>query len=658
MTMELFEFLPKPKGDKKVLRDLKLRERTVVVPKNFTFVQSDDVLQACAAACRERKQFVFDLETTGIDWADYAVCIGIAVQLATGGIKVWIIPTNMAYAMRNFTPAEIRENLGDVFADPAISKIGHNVKFDQHHMHNTYGVDTVGITDDTMIAQHLLNENESHRLGDIAKTWLEIDSWKFKQDGHFNVWPLGMAQTYLGKDCETTLLLHNFQQQHLANLPEIMKLYREVEIPNIQIAYEMEQNGIAWDSTYYETVMKPEVQSQRATARARVQSVIGRVNLDSPSQVAAAFFDGLKLPRIDGNALDKSVLNRLRKYDREQARQNAREPVIEHFEAYRKYATLDKMFVNELPLHVSDGRIHPSFKTCGTKTGRWSCVHPNLQQLPKAAIGPLIRRAFIPTAGYVLVTMDYGQVELRWLAHFSGDEKLIAAFASGEDIHTATCLLMFPTMITLADLKADKDHPLRVRAKTINFGILYGMGPQLLADTINAQARSDEDRITVDDARLLIKRWFETFPKARKYIIDTKAMVGEVGFVTTILGRKRRLPDARSGDSMLSAMAERQAVNSRIQGSAADLLKVASINVRKFLLESHYPFRMLLAVHDELVLEVPKAWLRKHPKALDELADVMRTAMTLKVPLVVSVDKLSRWGDKIHDDDFFEGIAA
>ena len=652
--MELFPYLPKPKGDKKVLRDLKVRERTVQVPKNFTFVQSIAGLQECARIIKERKQFVFDLETTGLDWADYAVCIGIAVRIATGMIRVFIIPTNMAYAMYNFTAAEIREHLGDVFEDESISKIGHNVKFDQHHMHNTYGVDTNGITDDTMIAMHLLNENESHKLVDIAETWLAIDGWKIKQDGHFNVWPLGMAQTYLGKDCETTLLVYEFQQKQFAQLSVLKKLYDEVEIPNIQIAYEMEQYGIAWDGFYYDTVMKPEVQSKRAAARAKVQAVIGPVNLDSPSQVAAALFDGLRLPRINGNALDKKVLHRLIKYDVEQARQVGRELVIENFIEYRKYATLDKMFVQELPLHVVDGRIHTNNKTCGTRTGRWACMRPNMQQLPKAAIGPLIRRAFIPSKGNVLVTMDYGQIELRWLAHFSGDEKLIAAFASGEDIHTATCLLMFPTQITLAELKADKDHPLRVRAKTINFGILYGMGPQLLADTINAQARTAADIITVDDARALIKRWFDTFPKIKKYVNDTKVMVGEYGFVTTILGRKRRLPDAKLPDPMLSSMAERQAVNSRIQGSAADLLKVAQLKIRQFLLDTHYPFRMLLAVHDELVFEVPEAWLRHNEAALDELTAVMRNAMTLVVPVVVSVDLLHRWGDKIHDDDFFE----
>ena len=646
--MELFEFLPKPKGDKKVLRELTHIERSTMVPKNFIFVTTDEQLADCVRAIETARSFVFDTETTGIEWTDYAVCLGIAVRTSgkpqdRAGITCWVIPSHMQYAMRNFTPSAVRTALGELFEDASIAKIGHNIKFDMHHMKRTYGVEVAGLAHDTMIAQSLLNENESHKLADIAKTWLQIDGWKFKQDGHFNIWPLKIATVYLAKDCETTLLLQEWQETIFETLPDIKKLYEEVEIPNITIAYEMEQVGIAWDQDYYATVMKPEVQSKRAVARAKVQSVIGPVNLDSPSQVAAAFFDGLHLERVKENALDKKVLSRLRK----------EHPVVADFETYRKYSTLDKMFVNELPQYVVDGRIHPNFRTNAARTGRWTCTDPNLQQLPKASVGPLIRRVFVPSRDHVLVTLDYGQVELRWLADFSGDEKLIAAFKSGEDIHTATCLLMFPHLITLAELKANKDHPLRVRAKTINFGILYGMGAYLLMETINAQLPIAE-WITLDDAKKLIERWFVTFPGAKAYINATKAMVFKQGFVTTVLGRKRRLPDALSTDSMLFSMAERQAVNARIQGSAADLLKVAAIKMRQFLLDTHYPFRMLLAVHDELVLEVPREWLRHHEHALIELSSVMRNAMTLKVPLVVSVDVLSRWGDKIIDDDFYD----
>jgi DNA polymerase-1 len=325
--------------------------------------------------------------------------------------------------------------------------------------------------------------------------------------------------------------------------------------------------------------------------------------------------------------------------------------VIVDFEQYRKYSTLDRMFVNELPTHVVKGRIHPSFRTLGTKTGRYSCKQPNLQQLPKASVGPLIRRAFIPSEGCVLVTMDYGQIELRWLAEFSGDEKLIAAFNSGEDIHSATCVMMFPGQVTLEMLKADKDHPLRVRAKTINFGILYGMGPLLLMDTINAQIKNMAEWVTFDECKALIALWFATFPAVKRYINRMKTLAVRQGFVTTVLGRKRRLPDARLDDRIKSSMAERQAVNAPIQGSAADMLKVASIKIRAFLRKTHYPFTLLLAVHDELVMEVPKEWLRHNMVALDEVRDVMVNAMKLCVPVVVSVDVLSRWGDKVPDDE-------
>jgi DNA polymerase I len=647
-TMELFEFLPKPKGDKKVLRELTKRERTAVVPVNFTFCQDVEQIQSCVRAIERAGKFVFDLETTGVDWSDWSVCIGIAVRVAEGRsgktqIRAWIIPTSMQYAKRNFTPAEIKDTFAQYFEDESIVKVGHNIKFDMHKLYNTYGIETRGPIEDIMVAQHLLHENERHGLAAIAKNWLKVDSWKFKQDGHFNVWPLKMATSYLGMDCELTLRVHEWQhkEDRFPALPELKSLYYDVEIPNVEIAYGMEQAGIAWDSEYFEAVVKPEVQNNRAAAKLRVQEVIGPVNLDSPSQVANAFFNGLGLERIEGNSLDKRVLRKLRDSH----------PVIVDFEQYRKYSTLDRMFVNELPTHVVKGRIHPSFRTLGTKTGRYSCKQPNLQQLPKASVGPLIRRAFIPSEGCVLVTMDYGQIELRWLAEFSGDEKLIAAFNSGEDIHSATCVMMFPGQVTLEMLKADKDHPLRVRAKTINFGILYGMGPLLLMDTINAQIKNMAEWVTFDECKALIALWFATFPAVKRYINRMKTLAVRQGFVTTVLGRKRRLPDARLDDRIKSSMAERQAVNAPIQGSAADMLKVASIKIRAFLRKTHYPFTLLLAVHDELVMEVPKEWLRHNMVALDEVRDVMVNAMKLCVPVVVSVDVLSRWGDKVPDDE-------
>jgi DNA polymerase-1 len=644
-TMELFEFLPKPKGDKKVLRELTKRERTAVVPLNFTFVQNVEQMQACVRAIATARKFVFDLETTGVDWVDWSVCIGIAVRVNAKQVRAWIIPTSMQYAARNFTPAEIRDTFREFFEDTGITKVGHNIKFDMHKLYNTYGIETLGPIEDVMVAQHLLNENERHGLAAIAKNWLKIDSWKFKQDGHFNVWPLKMATTYLGSDCELTLRVHEWQNCEAEGtfpvLPELAKLYYEVELPNVEIAYGMEQAGIGWDGEYFEKVVKPEVQSKRSAAKLRVQEVIGPVNLDSPSQVANAFFNGLGLDRIDGNSLDKKVLRKLRDSH----------PVIAHFEEYRKYSTLDRMFVNELPLHVVNGRIHPSFRTLGTKTGRYSCSKPNLQQLPKASIGPLIRRAFIPSPGCVLVTMDYGQIELRWLAELSDDERLKAAFDSGEDIHSATCVMMFPGQVTMEMLKLNKDHPLRVRAKTINFGILYGMGPGLLMDTINAQISDMSQWVTLDDCKALIALWFATFPNVKKYVNRMKALVYRQGFVTTVLGRKRRLPDAKLDDRIKSSMAERQAVNAPIQGSAADMLKVASIKIRSFLRKTHYPFTLLLAIHDELLMEVPTEWLRHHPGSLNEIRDVMASAMQLRVPVVVSVDTLSRWGDKVLDDE-------
>lgn len=639
--VELFDNLPSAKGDKKVLRDLKDRERTTIVPPHFVYVQNTEQMHEAAQAIQAVGEMVFDTETTGLLWRDYAVALGVGCMTPTG-FRAWWIPTHMVYALRNFTYDEIRDVLGDVFENDRIRKIAHNIKFDMHRMKNNYKIDVRGAYHDTVIAQKLLNENESHTLDDIAHTWLGKKSWKIKQDGKFNVWPLKIATNYLCNDIQSCYEVYKFQVPHLEERPKLHSLMYDKEMPNVLEAYDMEQRGIAYDMTYHNEVLAPEVEGHCIAAQKRVQDVLGPINLDAPGQVSVALFDGLGLPRIEGDSVNKKVLARLRKVH----------PVIVDLEEYRKYSTLRKMFVQELPDHVVGGRIHPNFNTYGTKTGRYSCTDPNLQQLPKASVGPLIRRAFVPSEGHVLVTMDYSQIELRILAHISGDENLTRAFESGEDVHTATCLLMFPTQITHEELIADKDHPLRVRAKTINFGILYGMGPMLLMDTINGQTKREEDKITLDQAKELIEQWYAAFPKVKKYINRMKTLAFKQGYVETILGRKRRLPDARHADRAISSMAERQAVNSPIQGSAADMLKVAAIKIRDFIRNNNYPYRLLLQIHDELVFEVPAEWLKRNKATLNALSGQMRDAIKLDVPVKVSVDILTRWGDKVHDDAF------
>jgi DNA polymerase-1 len=351
----------------------------------------------------------------------------------------------------------------------------------------------------------------------------------------------------------------------------------------------------------------------------------------------------LGMPRIEENHVNEAALSTLKKQGYE---------VAGDLLDYRKYSTIDKMFVKKLPLHVVNGKIHCTFNTMGAETGRMSCKEPNLQQLPKR-IGPVIRRSIVPSPGCVFVTMDYQQMELRLLAHFSEDPQLIQAFFDGKDIHTAVMCGMLG--VSYEEYEANKDRPdlvaKRVLAKTVNFGVLYGMGPTKLAWKTG---------VTMDEAKDFIAQYFATYPGVKRFIDNTKTFVGRNGFVETISGRKRRLPDALSPDKAINSMAEREAVNSIIQGSAADFTKRAGLEQAALIEANRWPYQLLLQIHDELLYEVQRDWLQHNQKTLTILSDAMANVYKLRVPIIVSQEVLSRWGDKtvLEDDDSEDDLVA
>lgn len=651
--LPMFEGLPSHTGDVKTLRLVKDLERTTIVPRRFTYVQDDDQLEECVALCRETGIMAIDCETTGLLWKDRSVAISITSGKQPN-LKSWMIPTDMVYAKRNFLPHEVRAALDPVLSDPAIKKINHNIKFDMHKIRRTYGLDAwANVYHDTMIAQWVLNENEPHGLETICETWLNAPAWKIKNDGKFGLWPINVATNYACGDTEQTMLLYEFQCEHLELLPELRTLFYDVEMPHMLELYDAEKVGIAWDDDYAKNIMEPEIDAALAQAEIDCRKHLGNINLGSSQQLAAVIFDGLGLPesvktivvngdkvQVPDRSLDKRHLANLR----------GLHPVVEALERWKKFNKAKDGFVTSLQTHVEDGRVHPTFAPIGTVTGRLSCKEPNLQNLPKQSLGPVIRRAFVPSPGHVLVTMDYSQIELRLLAHFSQDPTLLDIFRSGRDIHAETMHRMFGSLIPGADdatLAA-----LRVRSKTVSFGVLYGMGPNKLRDTVNFVAKRDEDKISFTTAEDIQLGYFETYPGVDRYIEKQKRLAKRKGYVTTILGRKRRLPNANSPDRKKASAAGRQAVNAPIQGSAADMIKLATIKVANAFRSNRWPYRLLLQVHDELIMEVPKEWLQHNRGTLDILAKIYANAIPLSVPVVVEPEILSRWGDKLVEDEF------
>ncbi len=641
----------------KIMQGVEALEASVAVPKNVILVQSVGMLRECANACRDAGVFSLDTETAAshptvkkpaTKWwlPDFRVtALGIYAD-----DKAFIIPNEMIRMDVNFNKGQIQDELGDVLEDPTLEKVFHNAKFDIHAVRRSFDIDmnnTLTLRDD-MLAAWLLEENQRHGLEDLCAEYLGTERWKIKQDGNFHVWPVKMAQIYLGGDVENTMKLYEFQKDFLVGNPQYAKLghlYEKVEIPHMQVLVEMERNGIGWDQDYFENVARPEVEEKVASALRKAKEYMGDINLNSPLQVAAVLFDGLKLsPMKDrGRSVDKRVLANLK----------GQHPAVDALEEYRKYSTIKKLFTDELPTFAVNGRIHPSLQPIGATSGRLSCSSPNLQQLPKRSVGPLIRKCFVPSPGHVFVAMDYSQIELRILAHLANDENMIAAFGTGVDFHTLTAHNMFG--IPIADLDADKDRPERVSAKTINFGIPYGCGASKLADMINMQLHEigivDKD-LSKAESQSHINAYERAYPGVAAYIKSQKILAHKQGFVETILGRKRRLYDEiNSSDRGLMSLAERQSVNSPIQGSSADMIKVAAVKIYAMIVANHWPYRPIMSIHDELLLEVPKDWLQHHRDTVDQMAEIMQNAIPLIVPIKVSVDILDRWGSKVSKED-------
>jgi DNA polymerase-1 len=571
-----------------------------------------------------------DTETTSTD--------PVAARLV--GISLCVDPQTVAYlpvahrgeGQVQLPLAEVKRVLGPVLADPQLKKTGQHFKYDQVVL-QSHGFAVDGLAFDSMLASYVLNPSRlSHGLDALAAEFLGVRTISYKEvtsrGGEqvlFDLVPVRDAARYSGEDAWVALLLREklvpmVEQAGLASL-----LY-DVEVPLSSVLAGMELCGVKVDVERLHALSR-EFEARLLTIEREVHQLAGApFNIGSPKQLGEVLFEKLQLPTRKktktGYSTDVQVLEELASLHPLPAR------VLE----YRSLSKLKSTYADVLPTLVNPktGRVHTSFNQAATATGRLSSSDPNLQNIPvRQDEGRKIREAFIHEPGRVLLSADYSQIELRVLAHLCGDKTLMAAFRSGEDIHTRTAAEIFHVLPGLVTRQQ------RGMAKTVNFGILYGM---------SAFRLSREYGISNKEAKAFIDAYFARYPKVKEFADRTVRQAAETGMVETLLKRRRYVPEVRAQAAQVRAAGERIAVNTPVQGSAADIVKLAMLALERRLRDARLPAAMVLQVHDELVLEVAAG---REKEVAEVVRDAMEKVLTLDVPLKVDVGTGDNWA-QIH----------
>ncbi len=586
-------------------------------------IDTDETLAAAVAAIPADALVAFDTETTGLDpLHDRLVGFSFSSEGKTG----YYVPMAHSYLG---VGAQVSEEAA-AKAIHAIFEhrvIGHNIKFDLHFITRFLGVDRLPIHADTMVMAWLTDSSRSLSMDSLSEALLHHEMIHFKdtvkKGESFASVALEDACRYAGEDAYITYRLYDVLRDQLLQKggEEALREAEEVEFPFTLTLLAMEKEGIAVDTAVLEA-FKKEVAEEIASLTEQIHAHSGTVfNLNSTKQLGVVLFETLGLPSgkktKTGYSTDEQVLEGLR---------NAH-PVIPLLLQYREYHKLYSTYIEPLiALAMNDPRrrIYTSFVQTGTATGRLSSKNPNLQNIPvKTALGQRIREAFVAPEGKKLIGIDYSQIELRLLAHFSGDSVLVEAFRKGHDIHMQTAIALFGE-----ETAAAKRHI----AKTVNFGLLYGMGQKKLSDTLG---------ITTKEAKEIIERYFETFPSVKGYFAGVVEQAKSVGYVETLLHRRRYF-DFPNATPMLKAAYERESVNTVFQGSAADLIKLSMNKIDTMIRVEGLRARMLLQIHDELIFEVDEDVAEVYAT---RFVEVMESILELRVPLKTSMHIGNHWGE-------------
>ena len=589
--------------------------------------------------------FAFDTETTSLDYVDARV-VGVALAVAPG--EGAYIPFAHRYpgAPDQLDEERVLGALRPLLQDPDRPKIGHNLKYDMSVLAN-HGIAMAGVAHDTMLQSYVLNSTATrHDMDSLATRYLGIRTRKFEEVAGkgakqitFDQVDLDEAGPYAAEDAEVTLRLHAFFTPRLAERSGLARVYEEIEMPLVPVLSAMERRGVRVDADRLRALSEELAGRMDTLEREAHEQAGGPFNLQSPKQIQAILFDadrlGLpvrtKTPTGQPSTAD-AVLQDL-------ARDFALPRIILDHRALSKLRSTYAVALRESVNPVT-GRVHTSYHQAVASTGRLSSAAPNLQNIPvRTAEGRRIRQAFVPESGRRLLAADYSQIELRIMAHLSGDEGLVEAFAAGRDIHRATAAEVGGVE------EAQVDGEMRRRAKAVNFGLIYGMSAFGLARQLGIER---------GEARGYIDRYFERYPGVRAYMEETRVRARDRGYVETVFGRRLYLPEINSRNAARRQYAERTAINAPMQGTAADVIKRAMVSLHAWTSGREDEVRMIMQVHDELVFEVAEGAVaevaagisERMARAADELADRMG-AGRLRVPLEVEAGSGMNW-DEAH----------
>ncbi|OAL87039.1 DNA polymerase I [Acinetobacter sp. SFD] len=575
------------------------------------------------------KRFAFDTETTSLD---YRIAQIVGFSVAFDAQDAYYVPLAHDYegAPEQLNREVILAQIKPILEDESVKKIGHHLKYDAHVLEN-HGIHLAGWYFDTMLASYVLNSVATrHGMDDVARLYLSHLTTTYEQvagkgakQKTFNQIPLETAAHYAAEDAHVTYRLYEVLSSKLQAHPELVNILHNIEVPVARVLTQMEENGIELDLAFLDQ-LGGEFSNTMQNLENQIIEIAGEsFNVSSPKQVGEVLFEKLglkggKKTTTGQYSTSESVLEKIE------------HPIAQLILEYRGLSKLKSTYTDGLCKQANPDthRVHTSYHQALTATGRLSSTDPNLQNIPiRAEIGRQIRKAFVAPEGRVLLAADYSQIELRLMAHLSQDEALLDAFIHGQDVHRRTAAEVLG--IALEDVTNDQ----RRQAKAVNFGLLYGMSEFGLIRQLGFTRQESQD---------YIKQYFHRYPGIYDYMQRTRQVALEQGFVETLLGRRLYTPDIDARNMMVRKAAERAAINAPLQGSAADIIKMAMIEVDKMLPKDQA--KMLLQVHDELVFEVDEDIA---DELAPKLAEVMQSVLQISVPLVVEVGKGKNW-DEAH----------
>ncbi len=598
---------------------------------DYQLIDSTKKLNEFLAELSQQKEFALDTETDGLNpFKNNLLGISFSWQEKTA----WYLPVGKSQGAHLDKKSAEFDQLQKILADKKIGKVGHNIKFDWQTL-NKFGLKLEGIVFDTMLAAYLLNPgSRQHNLDNLAFAEFgyhtlsigELTGEKNPQKIDLSKIPVAQVAVYTGEDADLTWRLYRHLSKKMARELK-QNVLQKIELPLIPILAEMEEVGIKIDLKFLKKMSQNigerlKKLEQKIWRLARV-----KFNVASPKQLKEILFTKLKISSLGLGKTKTGVSTAATELDK----LKGRHPIIDLIFEHRELSKLKNTYLEPLPtLADENDRIHTSFNQTVTATGRLSSSEPNLQNIPiRGELGQKIRRAFVAAEGYQIVAADYSQIELRIVASLANDKKMLAAFRKREDIHTQTAAEIF-------EVKPEKvTGNMRRQAKVVNFGIIYGLGAKGLAESTG---------LSYEEARDFIEKYFQVYTHLKNYIEKSIAQTRRLGYAETLFGRRRYLPEITAEHQQLRAQAERMAINHPIQGTAADLIKMAMINLDKKIKQTFAPgeVKMLLQIHDELIFEVRHDLVASAKKII---AEEMTAVHQLKAPIEVEISSGKNWGE-------------